>query len=122
MEIGLTTSVQNKISSFRLEQSQESDCRFWWEVNLTKIGNRNALVIVHPSSRYCMVYSNLKPSIWKNLDSFVHDAINDAFLRKGFSNEDATLYFEKAGDIVFTKTHGHQAIQHEIQHFSGELI
>lgn len=108
MEIGLTTSVQNKISSLRLEQSQESDCRFWWEVNLTKIGNRNALVIVHPSSRYCMVYSNLKPSIWKNLDSFVCDAIKEALLREGFSEEAAKRYYEMAGDIVFTKTHGRQ--------------
>lgn len=108
MEIGLTTSVQNKISSLRLEQSKESDCRFWWEVNLTKIGNRNALVIVQPSSRYCMVYSNLKPSIWKNLDSFVCDAIKEALLREGFSEEAAKRYFEMAGDIVFTKTHGRQ--------------
>jgi hypothetical protein len=109
MELGLTTSVQKKISGLKLEESQELDCRFWWEVNLTKIGNRNALVIVHPSSRYCMVYSNLKPSIWKNFDSFVCNAIKEALLREGFSNEDASRYFEKAGDIVFTKTHGRQS-------------
>ncbi len=109
MEIGLTTSVQNKISSLRLEQSQESDYRFWWEVNLTKLGNRNTIVIVHPSSRYCMVYSNLKASVWKNLNSFVSDAIRDALFREGFSIDDVKHYFEMAGDIVYTKTHGRQA-------------
>lgn len=109
MEIGLTTSVQKKIKGLKLEQTQEADSRFWWEVNLTKIGNRNALVIVHPSSRYCMVYSNLKPLIWKNLASFVGDAIKEALLREGFSEEAAKRYFEMAGDIAFTKTHGRQA-------------
>ena len=109
MEIGLTTSVQKKIKGLKLEQTQEADSRFWWEVNLTKIGNRNALVIVHPSSRYCMVYSNLKPLIWKNLDSFVCDAIKEALLRADFSDEDVNSYFEVSGNIVFTKTHGRQA-------------
>ncbi len=56
-----------------------------------------------------MVYSNLKPSIWKNLDSFVCDAIKEALLREGFSDEAAKRYFEMAGDIAFTKTHGRQA-------------
>lgn len=109
MEIGLTTSVQKKIKGLKLEQTQEADSRFWWEVNLTKIGNRNTLVIVHPSSRYCMVYSNLKPLIWKNLDSFVCDAIKEALLREDFSDEDVNSYFEVSGNIVFTKTHGRQA-------------
>ena len=49
MELGLTTAVQNKIKDLQLEQSGVSDYRFWWEVNLTKLGTRNALVIVHPA-------------------------------------------------------------------------
>ena len=56
-----------------------------------------------------MIYSNLKPSVWKNLDSFVCDAIKEAILREGFSDEASKRYFEMAGDIAFTKTHGRQA-------------
>lgn len=108
MELGLTTTVQRKISGLKLEESKESDCRFWWEVNLTKLGNRNTLVIVHPSSRYCMIYLNLKPSVWKNLNAFVIDAISDALIREGFSIDDVKRYFKLVGDIVYTKTHGRQ--------------
>ncbi|MCR5321311.1 MAG: hypothetical protein K6E48_08930 [Lachnospiraceae bacterium] len=109
MELGITTAVQNKIKDLHLEQSGNSDSRFWWEVNLTKLGTQNALVIVHPSSRYCMIYSNLKPSVWKNLNEFVTEAISDAFLREGFSEEDAKQYLDMAGEVIFTKTHGRKA-------------
>ena len=109
MELGLTTAVQNKIKDLHLVQAEKSDPRFWWEVNLTKLGTRNALVIVHPSSRYCMIYSKLKPSVWKNLSGFVTEAITDAFLREGFSEEDAKQYLDMAGEVIFTKTHGRKA-------------
>ncbi|MCR5518129.1 MAG: hypothetical protein K6F17_06110 [Lachnospiraceae bacterium] len=110
MEYGLTTNVQKKIKELELSKSQTDDYRFWWEVNLTKVENRNVLIIVHPSSRYSMIYSNLKPSIWKNLDVFLTGAIKDALLREGFSESDVKRYFEMSGDNIYTKTHGKVAI------------
>lgn len=120
MEYGLTLTTQKKIKNLSLAKPQQEDSRFWWEVNLTKVENRNALVIVHPSSRYCMIYSNLKPSMWKNLDAFVSEAIREAFLREGFSEADVEKYFAMAGEIVFTKTHGHQATG-GLNHITGAL-
>jgi hypothetical protein len=120
MEYGLTTNVQKKIKGLSLAKSQVEDYRFWWEVNLTKVENRNVLVIVHPSSRYSMIYTNLKPSIWKNLDAFISEAIKDALLREGFTEADVRNYFQMSGDNVFTKTHGRQATG-GLNHITGEL-
>ena len=120
MEYGLTTNVQKKIKGLSLAKPQVEDIRFWWEVNLTKVENRNVLVIVHPSSRYCMIYTNLKPSIWRNLDTFISEAITNALLREGFTEFDVKRYFKMSGENVFTKTHSRQATG-GLNHITGEL-
>lgn len=120
MEYGLTVNVQNKIKDLKLEKSENPDYRFCWEINLTKVENRNVLVIVHPTSRYCMIYANMKPSVWKDFSAFVTDAIKSAFIREGLNEKDFERYIELAGDVRFTKTHGKQAVG-GLNHITGDL-
>lgn len=109
LEFGLTNKIMDKMHIKKLSSLDEADIRFCWEINLTKMNNKNTLVIVHPSSRYCMIYSNLPRNIWKTLDEFVRNAIAEAFHRECFSNEDIDSYFELAGASRYTKTHGRKA-------------
>lgn len=57
-----------------------------------------------------MVFCDIRPSVWKNLQSFLHDAVKNAIMREGFSDEAAERYFLLAGEETITGTHGKKAI------------
>lgn len=107
MEYGLTVAVQKRIKTEKnFAPGKETDYRFCWEVNIIKMQNKNVLLIVHASSRYCIVCANMKPSFWENFESSLRDAIVDAMLRESFTLQEAEEYFQKAGEAKLTKTHG----------------
>lgn len=121
MEYGLTTTVQKRLKIEKtIPTGQETDPRFWWEVNLTKLQNRNVLLIVHSSSRYCIVCANMKPSFWKDICTSLHDVIFEAMLREGFSEQEVETYFKMVGEAKVTKTHGKKAVG-GLNHITTEL-
>ena len=110
MQYGLTTSVKDKLKLATLPAGTEENPMFCWEVNLKKVYNRNVLMIVHADTRYCLVFVGMTTGTWKNLQTFIDDAIFRAFIDNGFTEQDACRYFRMTSPPVFTKTHGKVAI------------
>lgn len=109
MEFGLTSSVINRAKIKELEVIKEDDYRFIWEANYVNICGKMVLIFVHVDTRYSMIYTDVKASVWKNLKSFFSDAIELALRREGFSDCEIKEYLYLAGEVSFTKTHGAKA-------------
>ena len=110
MQYGLTAKTITRAKLKSVPAGTETDLRFVWEVNYTSICGKKLLLIVHADTRYCMVFCDIRQSVWKNLQSFLHDAVKNALLREGFSDEAAERYFSLAGEETITGTHGKKAI------------
>ena len=110
MEFGLTSRVIERAKINKLQPIKEIDYRFIWEVNYANICGKMLLIIVNPDTRYSMIYCDLKPSVWKHLDNFLHQAVEHAFLNEGFSFAEINTYFKLAGEVKLTKTHGKKSM------------
>lgn len=106
MNYGLTKSTIKRANIKRIENVDETNYSFVWEVNYTNICGKKLLLIVHADTRYSMIFCNIKPCVWKNISDFITRAITDAFYREGFSKDEIDKYFKLAGDIKLTPTHG----------------
>ncbi len=120
MEIGLTAATLKRAKIGEPLKSEETDYRFVWEVNYANICGKKLLIIVHADTRYAMIYSDIKPYVWKNITQFVIDAIHDSFMRECYTEEEITKYFKLAGCIKTTATHGAKACG-ALKHLTAEL-
>lgn len=109
MEFGLTISTIERLKTNRIEVIKEDDYRFIWEVNYANICGKKVLIIVHVDTRYSIIYTDIKPFVWKNFCSFLTSAVELALRREGFSDEEVKKYFYLAGEASLTKTHGAKA-------------
>ena len=110
MEYGLTASTIERTNFHKYPTGIESDYRFVWEVNYATVCRKKFLIIVNSDTRYSMIYANVKPGVWKDMAKFIHQAIEDAFLKEGFHQKQIDKYFKLAGNEILTKTHGKKAI------------
>jgi len=108
MEFGLTTSTIKR-SKKEIKDIKEDDYRFIWEVNYANVCGKKLLIIVHADTRYCMIYTDIKPYFWKNFESFLNSAVELALIREGFTSAEIERYFYLAGSTSLTKTHGAKA-------------
>lgn len=120
MQYGLTTSVMKRTKITNLPAGTENDYRFVWEVNYADICGKKLLIIVHADTRYSMIYSDIKQGVWKDLKSFIHEAIELAFIREGFSTGEISKYFEMTQEEIITKTHG-RTVMGGINHLTAYL-
>lgn len=110
MQYGLTTSVMKRAKINQLPLGMENDYRFVWEVNYADVCGKKLLILVHVDTRYSMIYSDIKPGVWKDLKIFIHEAIELALAREGFSNEEIAKYFSMSQEETITRTHGKKAL------------
>lgn len=120
MQYGLTKSTIDRLKLKNVPAGTETDYRFVWEVNYKTICGKKLLIIVHSDTRYCMIFCDIKPKVWKNFEAFLHDAVELALRREGFHDEEIERYFQKAGEESITKTHGRKATGGMI-HVTNEL-
>lgn len=75
---------------------------FSWHANIITINRRNTIVLVNDSNRYGVVIYNVKATHLKSLDSLIKDAIYQALLSEGVSNEVANKYIDDCGELTFS--------------------
>jgi hypothetical protein len=120
MEYGLTSSTIKRIKLLNVNKGEEMDYRFVWEVNYANVCGKKLLLIVNADTRYAMIYCDLKPFVWKNITEFISEAIHLALKREDFTEEKINKYFELAGKIKLTTTHGAKACS-GLKHLTVEL-
>lgn len=109
MQYGVTAATIKRAKLTKVPAGTEMDYKFIWEVNYVDVCGKKFLMVVHADTRYSMIFCDIKPSVWKNLQGFLHEAVGFALKREGFSDEEAERYFELAGEEMVTKTHGRKA-------------
>lgn len=109
MQYGLTKNTIDRMKLKKVPNGTETDFRFIWEVNYANICGKKVLLIVHADTRYCMICTDIKPSVWRNLRDYIHELIDYVMRREGLSEEEVDRYFDLAGTEEITKTHGRKA-------------
>ena len=106
MEIGLTEAVRKMTSTGALPAAREGELLFCWDLARIDFGQRKLLVALNAATRLCAI-TRMVAADWKHIDEvalrFVEDAVGCAGL-------DAVRYFELAGEVRLSKTHGRRAL------------
>lgn len=110
MEIGVTKSVQERLKTTAIEQVAGALPVFCWDTHLVKVKNRNVLLVVNSSNRYTIAMTDIEPRNWNHYKLYIGRIIQLAMQEMGYSPKQIEQYFEMAGEITITKTHGKKSV------------
>lgn len=106
MEIGITQTLAKKIKITSAPSPVQDDLFFCWDAHILKYGTRQCLMLTNARTRLTALMINLKPSDWKDFEATSCEAIRTAMDQCGCRDHEIERYFQSAGDLSLTKTHG----------------
>jgi hypothetical protein len=106
MEIGITKTLAKKTGETPLSPEESTDLFYCWDAHIVRYGSRQALILINVKTRLASLLINLKPRDWKDMKTTAIEAITSAMSHCGCREEEIERYFQKAGDLSITKTHG----------------
>ena len=83
---------------------------FCWDLHCITLHGRRSLLMVHCESRYTCVLFDLSAFDWERLSTLAIEEIERALLDAGIAEETVREYCRKAGECVFTRTHGRREV------------
>lgn len=112
MEFGLTDKLCKKIKMDTLQKSEEQEAAFCWEVNFDIAFRKMIIFIVNASSRFAVIAYGISPGdLRKNFpgiaEGLIRQALRDCI---GIPENAIDAYFDAAGEVKLTKTHGKKAV------------
>ena len=110
MELGLTIPLQKHLRLAKPPYGIETDLRLCWDLHLLKPGGKPSLFAVHASSRFSFLLYAVSPAEWKNLPELFASGLRQCLSEEDFSAEIQKRYFELAGPLCLTKTHGRRPV------------
>lgn len=109
MEIGVTIPLQKHLKWKQPPYGDEPNLLFCWEAHRAEIAGRKMLVVVNAASRFAAI-RRMSGMDWKKLESVVPETVATAMAEAGVPEETQRRYFDAAGPLAFTKTHGRKSI------------
>lgn len=110
LQFGYTIPLQKHLKMKAPPCSDSPDFRFCWEVHVLTIFRRKAIIAVNANSRYAVMLYGVKGANRKNLPEVLQREIKAAFVQEGISEFEIARYFQLAGPLEITKTHGPKAV------------
>lgn len=110
MQIGLSAVVQKRVKDKELQPLENEDLAFCWDTHLIKHRNRNVLLVVNVSSRYTITMTDIEPRNWNYYGVYIGNVIHMAMKSEGYSDNQISKYFQMAGQMKLTKTHGRKSV------------
>ena len=112
MEIGVTQTIQKHLKNQEINQpyDQTTELAFCWDTHLVKLGRRNVLLIANVSNRFMIAMMDIEPRNWKYYTLYIERVIYDAMEKLGYQENEIKKYFEMAGNIQITKSHGRKTL------------
>lgn len=110
MQYGLTIPLQKHLKIKTVPCGEEADFFYCWELHIIRLQGRAMLVAINVSSRFGVVLWGMKAPNWKMLEETMENGIRSAFLSEGYTEEQIKTYFQQAGQIAMTKTHGRRSV------------
>lgn len=68
------------------------------------------LLVVNSSNRYTIAMTDIEPRNWNHYKLYIGRIIQLAMQEMGYSSKQIEHYFEMAGEITVTKTHGKKSV------------
>ena len=109
MEIGVTIPLQKHLKWKQPPYGDEPNLLLCWEAHRAEIAGRMMLVVVNAANRFAAI-RRMSGADWKKLDSVVPETIAAAMTEAGVPKETQRRYFDAAGPLAFTKTHGRKSV------------
>lgn len=110
MQLGITIPLQKHLKIKTLPYGEQTDLFFCWEIHIISLQRKNTLVAVNAANRFAIILWGMKVPQWKALECVIQEGIRSGFLLEGYTQEQVEVYFEKAGEITKTKTHGRSPV------------
>lgn len=109
MEIGITIPLQKFLRWKQPPYGDEPRLFACWDIHRANINGRKLLVVVNAANRFAGVRC-MTGGDWKKLGSIVPDVIAQAMEADGIPDWMRQKYFDAAGPLAFTKTHGRKPV------------
>jgi hypothetical protein len=110
MQFGITIPLQKHLKIKALPYGEQLDLFYCWELHIIRRQGKQTLVAVNASNRFGIVLWGMKALQWKNIEKVMENGIRSGFLSEGYTEQQVNQYFEKAGEIILTKTHGRSPV------------
>jgi len=110
MQLGLTFPLQRKLKLKYVPYGEPTDRLFAWDLHCISLRGQDSLLMVHCASRYTVVACGLSPFDWDNIADFAAEQIRLGLLDAGLPESTVKHYFQNAGTIALTRTHGRREV------------
>lgn len=110
MQLGLTFPLQRKLRLHSVPYGPLADRTHCWDLHCITLRGQDSLLLVHCASRYTLVACGLTAFDWENLTEFAAAQIRRGLLDTGLSQTAVELYFQSAGAVSLTRTHGRREV------------
>lgn len=75
-----------------------------WHANIISIGRKQAIFLINNASWYPIIIYGVVKKDFQNIEQVIQQAITEIWLAEGARQKVIDAYFEKAGQITFSKT------------------
>lgn len=110
MQLGITIPLQKHLKIKTLPYGEQSDLFYCWELHIIRLQGKNTLAAVNVSNRFAIVLWGMKAPQWKTVEGVMQNSIRCGFLLEKFTQQQVNAYFEQAGEVGLTKTHGRSPV------------
>ncbi len=110
MELGLTIPLQRNLKITAIPYGEESNRHFCWDLHVISLRGRSSLLAVHCRTRYAFTLFDLNRLEWDSLSETFLTGLRQSLRRVDIPRETIDCYFQQAGVIHLTKTHGRREI------------
>jgi len=110
LQYGVTLKLQTYLKMKKLVTPGIEELAFCWDIQRLRMQNRNVFVAINTSSRYGVVAAGMKLADVRDMAAFMKKIISIGMYDIGYDMKRIEHYFQMAGDVVLTKTHGRKAV------------
>ena len=109
MEVGITIPLQKFLRWRQPPYGEDPRLFFCWDAHRAEVNGRKLLIVANSANRFAGI-RRMTGADWKRLDAIALETIDAAMECAGVSVHMRRAYFDRAGALAFTKTHGRKPV------------
>lgn len=110
MQIGITIPLQKFLKAPRPPYGAAEDLFYCWEAHVILFQGKETLIAVNAGNRFAVILWGMTAADWGCYPELLKEGISLGLSGEGCTDEQVRAYFEKAGEVFITKTHGRRPV------------
>lgn len=110
MQIGITIPLQKFLKVPSPPYGPPENLFYCWEAHVILFQGKKTLITVNASSRFAVVLWGMNAVDWSVYPELLKEGTALGFSGEGYTDAQVRAYFEKAGELCITKTHGRRPV------------